>query len=328
MHTEVYPLTIMTEFTRRHFLKRTGTAGLAFAVSSATVGNARAADASITGRLITHKGDPIADRVVKNYGENSFTTYTDEKGRFSADTEPGSRLYLTLYKGTRSTLVDPVQNGVPHVFLFEKRTASDGETDLGEIRLPQAYRVRLRALDSDGDPVANSSPEIRHEGAGIGESYIDTKSDGWAYINGADFDGIELAGNVKLGMAIPSGSGGETSYDTNLSINEATTAVFQLEEGVTVRESSTTPVDTETTTKTEQPVTSTPTPTATPTASKTETVTAGTPGTEFTSTDSRRGFLSNNPSQNLGPLDDPLFLTVGGFALSVAGIIHNMVRGY
>lgn len=40
-----------------------------------------------------------------------------------------------------------------------------------------------------------------------------------------------------------------------------------------------------------------------------------------------RGFLTNDPDSSVAFLDDPMFLTVGGFLLSVLGILYQMAGG-
>lgn len=52
----------------------------------------------------------------------------------------------------------------------------------------------------------------------------------------------------------------------------------------------------------------------------------GTPNSSG-SQQARRGFFTNGGNTNLGPLGDPFVLTVGGFLLSVAGIMKDMISG-
>lgn len=200
----------------------------------------------------------------------------------------------------------------------------------------------MRALDADGNPVADATPGIRHEGAGIGESYMSTRSDGYAYINDGDTDGVELTDRVQLNMEIPT-DGGAFKLEERVRIDSPTEVVFQIGDGVSVStadgDATSTATQTRTETRTQTP-TQTQMETATATTEpRTATTTADGATASRTATSSRaatgtatppsRGFISNGDSAtDLGPLDDPFVLTVGGFALSVAGIVHQMVRGY
>jgi hypothetical protein len=317
--------------------------------------------------LVSHDGDPIANRRLKNYGDSEFETFTDDEGQFSEDVESDSEIELVMYKGTRSSFLVSEKNEVPHVYNFGMNSI-DGDTDLGEIKTPKAYLVRLRALDSNGDPIALANARAAHRGSGTGWSSITTGSDGWGYADGGSSDGIELTGFVDLSMEMPTEGDGSYKLEQSVNVDEPKEVVFQIGEGVTVSNlnSTPTPTPTATPTATQTPTpTAAPTPTATPTATATSSPTPvptapkGTPkstaipskttgpGQEMTvsgtstegagatgtgtpaTTEAPRGFLTNGKqASNMGPLNDPFVLTVGGFALSVAGIAHQMIRGY
>lgn len=332
----------MSRFSRREFIHGVGTIGLG-AIGGATLSRTvRAEESTVSGRLLSHDGDPVTNSRVQNYGGDHFQVYTDSDGYFSGEAESGSRLHLVLYREDRRGQFYTEWTGVPHVYTFRESRAEEGGTDLGEIRLPQAHLVRLKAVDSDGEPIRGGIPDIHHGGAGIGSRRMSTESDGWAYLDNANSDGIELTGNLLLGMEIPADDGGARKYEIRPTIDEPTAYEFQIGEGVTELNAEQTETQTATSstatetpdqTPTEELPTQTPTekesPTQTPTSTVTPTSTeVRTEATPMTETESQRGFLSNNPSKDLGPLDNPFYLTVGGFALSVAGIIHNMVRGY
>lgn len=332
----------MGQMDRRRFLRTITVVGAISGVAG--IGSARSSTTTVRGRVVDHRGDPVQNRIVKNYGDSSFDVYTDSEGVFKADVESGSRLKLTLYKGNENTLIAPDKNEVPHVYTIGGFTVSGASSDLGDLQIPEAHLVRMQALDSDGNPVEGANPGVRHVGSGIGSYYMSTRSDGWAYIRNAEVDGIELAGDVKLSMEIPTDGGGSMVYRTEKTINEPRAFKFQVGDGITEVGSGSSQSDTEaqTNTPTESTTTGkedsatterTPTLTGSKQTSKTESQAKemGTPtptATSPTTPGMQRGFFSNNSSGDYGPLDDPFFLTVGGFALSVAGIIHNMVRGY
>lgn len=315
--------------TRRGFLRVAG--GTALGCGAVAVGTARAATVEATGRLTAHDGTPVAGRRVVNYYESSFDTYTDADGYYSAQVDTGARMRPTLYKQSRGERLDPVQNGIPHLYATPAQTVPD-DGDLGEYVLPDAHVVHLRALTADGDPVRGANAGAEHGGAGLGSSAATTRSDGYAYIGEGKADGIELAGAVEISMSLPT-KNGEISYSTETTVSGETTVRFRVGEGATVGEPTpesdaastvgTEGAATDGTTTTEAAETAVRTADATATSSPTtQTATAtSTPGPS-------RGFISNGANaDDLGPLDDPFVLTVGGFALSVAGIAHNLVRG-
>lgn len=326
------------EVSRRQLLRTTGGAAIGGG-ALAVVGSSNArAEATVSGRIVASDGSGIGGRRLHS-GE--FDVVTDDDGSFAARVDGGGQVRLALYKSHygEKTGLAPTRNQVPHVYGLGEYYIGSGDEDLGELKIPEASLVRLRALDSDGDPVADATPGVRHEGYGIGSYWMTTESDGWAYIRGADFAGIELAGRVKLSMEIPSDGGGAMKYEEDVTIDGPTDVVFQVGEGVSVSQSSVGSSAESTQTTTDTPAatdasgaTETPTPSDTTTetgsstpAPETATSTAERPSAP---TESPRGFISNGANaDDLGPLNDPFVLTVGGFALSVAGILHNMVGG-
>jgi hypothetical protein len=299
---------------------------------------------TVSGRIVAYDDTPIANRRVYNYGDGQFNTYTDSNGRFSAETSEGARLHLVLYD-ISSRSHDFQQNSVPLVYSLGDFNVGQSNTNLGDIGVPQGFLVDMRALDSNGNPVEGATPGVRHNGSGIGESYISTNGNGWAQFDGVNFRGLEAAGRVELSMSIPTG-GGEFSLSERVTVDGPKTVTFQIGEGVTVSDAGTsveststaTQTPTETTTATTDLPTDTATPTATadvPTDTVTPSDTATATGTDANASTSastqaaRRGFFGNGESAGeFGPLEDPFVLTVGGFALSVAGIAHQMLRGH
>lgn len=333
----------MVRGTRRDVLRVVGCVGAGSLGLMAGSGLASAA-ITVSGRVVAHDGDPVAGRVVQNYGKGPFYVYTSSEGKFSAESEPDAQLSLAFYKGDQSTKIAPVRNHVPHVYVFGNYYTAKEDMELGELTVPKAHLVRLRALDEDGNPVHNATPGVRHQGAGIGDHYMSTESDGWAYINGADFDGIELTGNTLLSMEIPV-EGGTNILEKQVTIDGPKTVTFQVGDGVTVSETEsskgtatpsqpttldTTTIQDSTLSNPSQPKTTTSTPQS-PTLRKTRTATGSTrrgSDNRNRTNDLKRGFFSNGESaSDLGPLDDPFTLTIGGFALSVIGIAHQMIRG-
>lgn len=203
----------------------------------------------------------------------------------------------------------------------------------------------MRALDSDGNPVQGAQPGINHGGFGAGKSILTTDEDGYMKIQNTYFTGVELSGRVKTAMTIPSEGAGSTKFQENFFFDSPKTLVFQVGEGVSVRDSSesndtptmaSTPADdagsstsstTPTTTSTASP-TSQATPQPTESAHSTSfTEEKGSGPATQTNTRPPRGFIVNGGENDLEFLSNPVTLTVGGFVLSVAGIAHQMMRG-
>ena len=328
--------------TRRGFLQ--SMTGIGAASTGLIVGTGKVrGSTTVTGRLIAYDGDPIVGREISGIGVES-RVYTNSDGKFSFETTADTNVKPALYKGDENTHLLPIQDGVPHVYQLQKIYSTGEDTDLGVIEIPKGHLVRLRAKDSEGNPVRNAIPGVRHGGYGIGSSYMATESDGWAYLKGADFDGIELAGSTLLSMEIPTDDPGAYKLEKRVQIDGPKTVTFQVDDGVTVsgdnskttaepttREPTTTKPTTTTQTAKETKKRTTTSQTTPPKSTKSTSqisTTSGQPPPQ-TTTESTRGFLTNGEqASDLKLLRDPFTLTVGGFALSVAGIAHQMIRGY
>lgn len=321
----------MTSPTRRKYLERCAEVGVGVSIGIAAIpGTVKGDNAILSGKLISASGDPIAGRSVYFAGEGYFDT--DSDGRFEADVDPNSSYSAALYK-SGSGFLAAERNGVPHVYRLGSYTSNDGEKDLGEIQVPKAYLVRMQALDEEGDPVKDATPGVRHGGFGVGSSFLETDEDGWAKIKSASFDGIELRGETKLSMEIPTGSG-SMKYTTSVNVEDSMTVIFQVGEGVTVTESDDsksptpepTPTDTPTeTTESMKTAESTPAATETPPTTR---ITTESPSPE-PDPEQSRGFFTNNPeTEPFEFLNNPYFLTVSGFVLSITGITVQLLRGH
>lgn len=322
---------------RRQFLRTAGGMSCACGALSLVESVSAAENVIFRGRLLSYEGNPVTNKRLYGYQDADFDVYTDDEGRFSERVESSSTVGIGLYKQSSSGTASAVKNGVPHVYNIGSFDVGPDGRDLGELQLPEAHLVKMRALDSNGDPVSGATPDVRHNGLGIGSHWMSTDSDGWAYLEDTDIQGIELTGRVKLSMAIPV-DGGSMSYKTDALVSEPKTAVFQIGEGSYVTDTSpesttskSASTDTQTRTSTQSTSTQSKSNDATTavessTASRSET----TPSTMTPQpSTAKRGFLSNSPdAEDLGPLNNPLVLTVGGFALSAAGIAHSMIRGY
>lgn len=313
------------------------------------VGKARAEKATLTGRLVSYDDQPI------NRGEVYFTGGAyhslNSEGRFSAEVDSYSEVGIALYKRQYAPLA-PIRNDIPHVYGLGDYGTGTGR-DLGTISVPRGYLIQMRALDANGDPVEDAQPHLRHEGHGTADYTLTTNSNGYMQISDTDFTGLELRGSVEATMTIPS-DGDTERLNKSIDFNSSAEVIFQVDEGVTVRDSSTdtesqttasTNTVTQSTTDPSVPSTTSaptaspttrPTPTTAPTGSPTttrspvptQTTDAGaTPRSTTGESRPQRGFLSNGNPGELSFLSNPFFLTVGGFVLSVGGIFYQLVQG-
>lgn len=301
----------------------------------AVMGSAHAETVELTGQLVSYGGDPITVGRVFIEGEYYGV---DDNGRFTADVESNSRTKIAFYKGSRSSFLAPIRNGVPHVRSLGHWETDSGR-DIGTVSLPQAYFIQIRALDADGQPVEDAEPGVRHGGYGVSDFSLTTNENGYLQIRDTDFDGIELRGRVKTSITIPTDGSGSIAFEERIRFDSPKTVVFQVGEGVTVQDSSSTtasPTSSPTSSPTPQEPTQSAAPTVSASPTSTRTAQPTSPGgeppstkgsTSPTATREPRGFFSNGNPGELAFLSNPLTLTIGGFVLSVAGIAHQMLRG-
>ena len=324
---------------RRNYLRAVGGSVATIAVSGTVVSATESETVTLTGKLESSTGDPIAGRKVYNSGY----TDTDSSGRFEMSVESNSRVRLGLYK-SGNQLLAPIKNGVPHIDGLGRHSVGSSDTDIGTISVSEAYLVNLRAIDNEGNPVTDAEFHVRADGYGSGSHMMTANESGYLVIRNADFTGIELAESAKVTITIPGNDGeADKQYQETIYVDGPKTVIAREGEGVTIKDhkptESTTTTTTQTTTETTTSTTASET-TTTETTSTTTKISASTTSptssqtTEMamsankTETQSKRGFLSNGESAgDYEFLTNPFHLTVGGFVLSVAGIAHNLLWG-
>lgn len=315
----------------------------------ATVGAIGSGEVIVRGRIVDHEGSPTSSRKV-NIGPQGYSA-TDSNGEFVTQVSSNSRVSPGFYKSRADQLHAPVRNQVPHLYDMGKFEVGSSETDLGTIKLPRAHLIDIRAVDSDGAPATDAKIGCESGLFGSDPHSLVVTDSGYLRIKGADFTGVELAGVPNLSIEM------DREYTKSIVVDQRFTVIGKSGEGIRIEGR-----ETETTTTTAQPTTARPTtnrPTTTnqpettqvsstttsqntqaptsspPTATSRTATTPSTPSTRArtasqspTNAESNRGFISNGGgSSDLEYLSDPLYLTVGGFVLSVAGIVHNMMRG-
>lgn len=337
------------EVGRRGYLRSVG-GSLAF--GGLTVGNSAAtslSEVTVTGRVESFNGEPVANRKLKfTKSTDGSYTETDANGRFETTVAADSSNKVALYKSGSGQLHAPERNGVPHIYVLDKFYARSSDEDIGTLAAPQAYRVDVRALKEDGSPATNAEFDFRayfEEQSWFGASrhWLSANQEGYLVIWNADFTGVELSGHSAVTVEIPLESGGTQKFTQELDVDQPMTVTAQTREGISVEphgssnstDENTTTTTTEktqtaTTTKAETTETTTestdqPNSTATTTEQAT-TVNTNNPS-ETAASRPKRGFFSNeNPETEYEFLSDPFFLTFGGFALSILGVLHNMVK--
>ncbi|WP_332899433.1 hypothetical protein [Haladaptatus sp. CMSO5] len=337
---------------RRDFISN----GVGCATGAAVLsGSASAADdtAILSATVVAHNGNPVANRKIAVSGQGGLDYHeTDSDGILEAEVASNQRYKLGLYKSGSGQLHAPELNGVPHIEGLGYHSVGSGRTDIGTLKVPEAYLVDVRVLDSDGNPVANAEPDFRDDSGFGGSAYLlSTNKEGYLVIRNADFTGIEATGIVEFTVTIPGDTDGEANkqYSDSFNITEPSTIRVKEGEGMTIHSGTnnensakTTPTPTSSPTSTETTIaektstkTAAPNSAPAPTTQSASTTSAGTETTvekavssTTTETSHQRGFFKNGENvEDAAFLTDPLFMTVGGFALSVVGIVYQLIRG-
>lgn len=322
-------------------------AGVAVTVGGlSAAGRTRAAAADrvvLTGTVTPENGADVGDDQIQLLSnDSSNSTRTDDDGQFEVELDANAEYRIGYYRSDSGTTVAPRKKGVPHIYELRTTYVGTEDEDLGEFVLPRANVVDIRVLTEDGDPLYGSDITFRHSGWGTGDSFS-LNEEGYATIDGASFTGVELAEAARAEVTPPNrGSYEDTTYKRRAAVTGPLEFVVEIGSS-----GATWSVDRgespETGTSGKAPKTATGTTTADGTAPprsstpRTTTESGAVQGTTRTGTrigtqtvaDSERGFFSNGPDSGaLEALEDPFVLTVGGFVLSVAGILHNMMRGH
>jgi hypothetical protein len=94
-------------------------------------------------------------------------------------------------------------NKLPAVYSFPN-IVIDGDGDIGEFTLPEAYKVDIRCLDTDGNPVSGLPISFRApNGTGTSPGTFTTTADGYVKYKNAAQHGVELADGVEIELQRP-----------------------------------------------------------------------------------------------------------------------------
>lgn len=129
--------------------------------------------------------DDAAQAVVDSGGD--ITTTISEPGTF--------RVTIFDYSIT--------SNEIPVIYSFENiEIGEDG--DIGEFTIPKAYRVQIRCVDSDGNPIENLPVNFRApNGTGASPGEFTTTADGYVKHSDAEENGVELVEEVGIEIQPP-----------------------------------------------------------------------------------------------------------------------------
>lgn len=186
-------------------------------------------------------GDPIAGAFVTLETSGTFELFlTDQDGTIET-TVSSDADWATLNFYNVGTELD----GVPDMQRLEiEDSIADEGTDSGVFRLPEPYRLQVRAVCGDGS-VGVEGAKIyvgmyNDEGSLQGRSFtgpFTTTADGYLQIDGADFTGFEMVGKTALKL----NSGPNAGTERRLTVTGDTTVEFdyggcpRIEVGVDVK---------------------------------------------------------------------------------------------
>lgn len=327
---------------RRRFLQCAGAGALACTGTAFTgTTQAQSGTTTISGRIVAESGGEIEnDEIEISTGRDFYGTRTDSDGRFEAEVPQNTYCDLAFYKADHRSDLEPLQNGVPHVYGLDTVVVESDPVELGELRLPTAHPVDLRVVEPDGEPLRGARPDFHADGWGLNGGRLAVDTDGYTVIEGASFTGIEAAHQIEAEFKPPAGSEySDRSYRRDVTVEEPTEVVAVVDEsdvswsvnrgsdiGATPTASPT--PNTETDTETKTPRTTSPmTDAKTTGANTTLTARETSPGSAGTTTPQRGFFTNGSTSGDLQFMADPFFLTVSGFVMSVVGMTYQLLRG-
>lgn len=275
---------------------------------------------SVSGTVKSAVGRSLKDSHVVFVHQGTIEWYRADigsDGEFTVSLPTGAEYYLVFFDQEPGDLINPEFDGVPIIADLDE-VSVDGVTDLGGYTVPEAHVATIRVKNPNGNPLQNVPLSFRvPSGNGTGPGGYTTDENGYVTHVENDRSGVELAGSVTVETHPPGGGG---AILDNLFVDEDTrvTTVLRNQDeynGVIERE------DTEGT-GTPEIIEQTDDPNTTQDPTDGDQSVA-----DRSSVDSsQRGFLSNGADEPAA-LSDPMNLTVGGFVLSVAGILYQLVGG-
>lgn len=315
---------------RREFCSNTAAAVCGCLLLGSAKGQSDAT--TVSGTVQSAAGASVGDSRVVLVNHDTREWYRaglGDSGEFTKSIPTGATYDLMYFDGEVGDLISPDFDGVPAVADLDA-VAVDTETDaLGDYTVPEGYLIHIRIEDPEGNPLQNVPLSFYpSSGNGTGPSAYTTNENGYVTHVKSDRPGIELSASVTV-RTHPPGGGGETLLTVFADEQKEKTAILRNPDeynNVIVREDtdgSTTPATVESTDSSTPEETAESTDSSTPT---TQQIAGTDQSAQSGDGQQQRGFLSNSADEP-AVLSDPMTLTVGGFILSVVGIINQMLGG-
>lgn len=311
-----------------------GLAGLSTVVPTVTRGGATSETATITGRVVYADGTPATDDEITLSSRDDWEKVrTDYEGYFTADVNPGTEYRLGYYQKEGNATE---HDGAPFIYGLGEFETTTGETDLGDLTLPVPHLVTLRIRDDQGEPLYAAEPTLRHDGWGSGWSLYNIIEDGQMAVRGADTPGVEMHGDVRVEffgrdftrtisvtgpveVNITADLDREEILSFDVATGDGAESGDTADEGDTDGQAGTPADDGEDDTESTAAESST--------AEQENETDTDVGASEEEDAAATRGFFSNGTEDSVDTLADPFYLTIGGFVLSVVGILAQLLRG-
>jgi hypothetical protein len=278
-----------------------------------------------TGTALTDSHVVFADRETHEW----YRADIDEDGNFSVDLPSNTGYDVIFFHQKQGDLMRSAFDGVPVIADLDQIRVENEPMELGNYTVPEGFMTMIQVVDSDGNPLENVPLSIYTQyGAGTGPRSFTTNSDGYVTHAASSEAGIELAGSMTI-RTHPASADGELLDNIFVDKETSVTVVLRNPEeynGIVVHDES--GEVTEPTPEAQTPSASDPTTQSTGTVPEKTAAQQSASGslTGDNSNSVQRGFFSNGANEPEA-LSDPMNLTVGGFLLSVAGIVFQMVGG-
>ena len=166
---------------------------------------------TVTGRAVSESGEPLAgDEIVFSSGAGVQRSETGPDGQFTVTVRNGTDGGLGYYQTTGVNETAVSADGVADIHTVGPVTAT-GNTSLGNVTVPDGYRLNLTVIDENADTIADARVRIvdwnntaRSEGFESGT--LETNVEGSLYYRNSS--GAELNGPVTVQVKPPEGAAG------------------------------------------------------------------------------------------------------------------------
>lgn len=314
---------------RREFCATTAAAvGGCLAAGPAT---AQSSTTEVTGTVESAVGTSLGDSHVVFVHQGTYEWYRaaiGSDGRFGTSLPTGASYDMAYFDQVPGDTINADFDGAPANADIGEVTVDGGTGDLGRYTVPEAYVIDIRIEDAEGNPLQGVPLSFyTQSGHGTGPGTYTTDRYGQVTHYESDRSGIELTGRMTVRTHPPGGDGqmlgtvfGNESKSVTMVLpnpgDYRNVIVREAVEGTAtpgIVEDTSTPASADSSTDA-------------PRAARTATPASSQAGVGSDGVTSRRGFFSNDADEPAA-LSNPMNLTVGGFVLSVGGIVYQMVGG-